>query len=572
MDMTYEHKTEHASPEKSVRAPERAALGGGIPNSAMLSMLRARPDDNHGRNTDALAATVMGRLPQMQGRPQAQLPQAEQEADRLSASVTSGSPDTVKATMGAKLEADLSGVRFHTDAASAARADAMGARAFTAGADVYFGGEGFDPAVAAHELVHTVQQGAVSGGTETVSAPLGGVQMWPLFGRKKKPDRKTAGALDFSKPIKQLKPENGAIKVGRMATTGQNEEQAVIKMGVDPDMERAMAAYYNTAGELYRELGSDWDFDASTYRPLEPGERPGVQNMLQQGTLTRKVLNPDGTQASDDAEMNRVGVFTNAPGESPEATDPRASRADYQHMMGFITMMDLASGNTDRLTEHYNPDNWKEEANARKVHLIDNDMYGDSRAADRATSDAVWLKTLVSMTSEGGVMGPMKGANGSPEMAAENLAANLTDRRSTGDNTDRLNLMGDFNNITTNGMGNARGGMEDAMSLLPELRKRLQKQFEEENGDNLTEPQQMLLERLQVSNDYLTKKKHADIYRNLAQTAPGSSRAYGLRPRPNADGSAEDSAVTAYRNQQLARRKHRSPLQWFKDLFSRKKG
>ena len=178
MEMTYKHRTEQASPEKSARVPERAALGGGVPNSAMLSMLGAPPDDNHGRNTDALAAAVMGRLPQMRGRPQAQLPQAEQEADRLSAAVTSGSPDAVKAAMGAKLEADLSGVRFRTDAASAARADAMGARAFTAGADIYFGGGGFDPAVAAHELVHTVQQGAVRGDVSQ-SMPSGVIQLWP---------------------------------------------------------------------------------------------------------------------------------------------------------------------------------------------------------------------------------------------------------------------------------------------------------------------------------------------------------------------------------------------------------
>ena len=564
MEMTYEPKTTQAAPEKAPRAAAPTAAGG-IPNSAMLSMLGAS-DDPPKNNTDALEAAIMSRLPQMRGRPQPQIPSAEREADRLSASVTSGSPDAVKAAMGARLEADLSGVRFHTDSASAARADAMGARAFTAGADVYFGGEGFEPSVAAHELVHTVQQGAVAGGMETVSAPLGGVQMWSPFGRKKTPERKTAPTIDFSKPIEELKPENGAIKVGRMATTGQNGEQAVIKMGVDPDMERAMAAYYNTAADIYREMfESDWDFDASNYRPLEQGERPGVQNMLQHGILTRKVKNPDGSQASDDAEMNRVGVFTNAPGEKPQIADSikddrRASLGDYRHMMGAITMLDLVSGNTDRLTGMFNPDNWKEEVNDRKVHLLDNDMYGAGRAAgNRLISDADWLENLVTLTSQDK---SLEGAQGDTHQAAMNLAYNLTDTRTTRDNPERLKLMG---------RGDAAGGMEDAVGMLPELRKRLKKQFEKESGGNLTEPQQMLLERLQVSNDYLTKKKHADIYRNLAQKPAGSSVSYGLRPIPNEDGSAEDSATTTYRNQQLARRNHRSPWQWLKDKFSRKK-
>jgi|GEM_PF-3111074 len=110
-------------------------------------------------------------------KPQAQIPQAENEADRLSASVNAGSPDEVKAEMGRKMGADFSGVNFHMDDHAAAKADSMGARAYTSGSDVYFDSEGFDPGVAAHELVHTVQQGVVSGSAETVSTPAGGIQM-----------------------------------------------------------------------------------------------------------------------------------------------------------------------------------------------------------------------------------------------------------------------------------------------------------------------------------------------------------------------------------------------------------
>ena len=54
----------------------------------------------------------------------------------------------------------------------------MGARAWAQGRDVYFGRGGFEPSVAAHELVHTVQQGAVKGNVSR-SMPTGAVQLLP---------------------------------------------------------------------------------------------------------------------------------------------------------------------------------------------------------------------------------------------------------------------------------------------------------------------------------------------------------------------------------------------------------
>ncbi len=105
-------------------------------------------------------------------------PGAEQEADRLSRDITSRTPDTLMREMGGRLGADLSSVRFHSDSASLSKSRAMGARAWTQGHDVYFGRGGFEPSVAAHELVHTVQQGAVRGNVSR-SVPLGTVQLLP---------------------------------------------------------------------------------------------------------------------------------------------------------------------------------------------------------------------------------------------------------------------------------------------------------------------------------------------------------------------------------------------------------
>lgn len=111
-----------------------------------------------------------------------QIPQAEQEADQLAAQVKDArTPEEVKNQLGEKMGADFSNVRFHTGAEAEQKAEGIGARAYTTGRDVYFGEGGFDPAVAAHELVHTTQQGVVDSGVSTVAAPAGGVQMMPKF-------------------------------------------------------------------------------------------------------------------------------------------------------------------------------------------------------------------------------------------------------------------------------------------------------------------------------------------------------------------------------------------------------
>lgn len=103
---------------------------------------------------------------------------AEYEANRLSQGVSSTTPDELREEMGSRLGADFSNVKFHSDSMSAERSRDLGARAWTRGSDVYFGKGGFDPRIAAHELVHTVQQGAVHGNVSE-SMPMGAVQLWP---------------------------------------------------------------------------------------------------------------------------------------------------------------------------------------------------------------------------------------------------------------------------------------------------------------------------------------------------------------------------------------------------------
>jgi len=75
------------------------------------------------------------------------------------------------------LGADLSGVRVHTDGASADAASAVGAKAYTVGNDIHFGAGHYDPSstagehLLAHEVAHTVQQGGGVRYKLEVSAP-----------------------------------------------------------------------------------------------------------------------------------------------------------------------------------------------------------------------------------------------------------------------------------------------------------------------------------------------------------------------------------------------------------------
>jgi hypothetical protein len=76
---------------------------------------------------------------------------------------------TTRGYMEARFGHDFGRVRLHTDATSGLAAQAVGARAYTVGQDIYFGPGSFDPAgtagrrLLAHELTHTIQQGDAGG-------------------------------------------------------------------------------------------------------------------------------------------------------------------------------------------------------------------------------------------------------------------------------------------------------------------------------------------------------------------------------------------------------------------------
>ena len=89
---------------------------------------------------------------------------AEDAVGRAAVSNGEALPDDVRGRFEGSLGADLSGVRVHRSADSAAAADAVGARAYTVGQDIHFGAGQYAPQdpfgmhLLAHEVAHTVQQ------------------------------------------------------------------------------------------------------------------------------------------------------------------------------------------------------------------------------------------------------------------------------------------------------------------------------------------------------------------------------------------------------------------------------
>lgn len=91
-------------------------------------------------------------------------------------------PDDMRSFMESRIGAGFGGVRLHADGEAAAMSRAVGAQAFTSGGDIYFGAGRYRPdtreggRLLAHELVHTVQQGASPSQGPSAQASAGGAR------------------------------------------------------------------------------------------------------------------------------------------------------------------------------------------------------------------------------------------------------------------------------------------------------------------------------------------------------------------------------------------------------------
>ncbi|WP_010521973.1 eCIS core domain-containing protein [Aquimarina agarivorans] len=106
-------------------------------------------------------------LPEVQAKSE-ESPTSSNLESQLNSSKGGGSPlpSAIQESMGSAMEADFSGVRVHTDSNAVQMNQDLGAQAFTHGSDIYFNEGKYNTNTTsgnhlfAHELTHTVQQGA----------------------------------------------------------------------------------------------------------------------------------------------------------------------------------------------------------------------------------------------------------------------------------------------------------------------------------------------------------------------------------------------------------------------------
>ncbi len=118
---------------------------------------------------DARGGITPKRVPDLQRVGDGGLAASDDFAGKLTSSKGGGAPlaNDTRSSMESAIGADFSGVRVHTGHHAAGLSDQIGAQAFTHGSDVYFNSGKYDPGsmggqhLLAHELTHTVQQGAV---------------------------------------------------------------------------------------------------------------------------------------------------------------------------------------------------------------------------------------------------------------------------------------------------------------------------------------------------------------------------------------------------------------------------
>ncbi|MFF3955318.1 DUF4157 domain-containing protein [Streptomyces sp. NPDC001890] len=161
----------HAHRHNTPRRPEKSA---GPP---VTTTVRPAPGTRTEDPPTALAALQAGpgnavvvQMLRAAGHPWAQEPPPYPAVQRSTVHDVLRTPgraldEETRTDMEARLGADFSDVRIHTDAAARASAAEVGAHAYTSGNHIVFGTGGGDPHTLAHELTHVIQQrrGAVAG-------------------------------------------------------------------------------------------------------------------------------------------------------------------------------------------------------------------------------------------------------------------------------------------------------------------------------------------------------------------------------------------------------------------------
>jgi hypothetical protein len=230
-------------------------------------------------------------------------------------------PETLRRSMEGGFGADFGQVRLHTGRNAAELSDAIQAKAFTRGRDIYFAGGQYNPGsqagqrLLAHELTHVVQQGAAGAAAKGISRSAGLIRR--AFGKKKRKKTDQAGDAELQQtgkgPQDALLVVRAAVKTGTKTRGRANLEETLGGGGGHGWLEIDLGPAYASLDD-FEKNAPDGDIIGTTMTAATRGELSGKRT-------TSAGFYPDVQGALNPKTLAKQ-LFTDVPGKIIEPEQP----------------------------------------------------------------------------------------------------------------------------------------------------------------------------------------------------------------------------------------------------------
>lgn len=193
---------------------------------------------------------------------------------------------------------DFSQVRVHTDAHAAGVADAMGARAFASGNDVYFGAGQLTPPLLAHELAHVGQQ----------------AQHGPAVDFQPKGDKAGIGTTppeeDFIKDPENWGAEDSDVLFGQDEASVTGDNKTLSNFAAT----QKEAVYVHLHGYASREGATEYNLNLSAHRGV--AVKHALEKLLPAGSKVFVFAHGESKHFGAAEKNRRVGISLIGPVET----------------------------------------------------------------------------------------------------------------------------------------------------------------------------------------------------------------------------------------------------------------
>ncbi|HEV7859763.1 MAG TPA: DUF4157 domain-containing protein [Pyrinomonadaceae bacterium] len=310
---SYEQEADRIA-EQVMRMPEPQPQHDPMPrqDAALHQHLQRKP----------MASTI---TPLIQAKGSEGVTERDAMTNQIASSSGGGSPlpESSRRFMESRFGTDFSHVRIHTDDHAAQLSRDLSAKAFTVGRDIYFNARNFSPESAegkhllAHELTHTVQQGAVAGGQlraqlmiqkkdgDKASTAFGEFEAVKYHELKQKSDGKEVGVEMFLKFNPGPKVDAKQIALTQAATGKIGGTSAA---AADPNFGRRSATSGAGQGQFIDVLPG---FPSPLYSTADkPTTGADASNLTSYPTIPSTALTPAQVTAQETASGVAGGTRT----------------------------------------------------------------------------------------------------------------------------------------------------------------------------------------------------------------------------------------------------------------------